>query len=259
VEALSLAEVGQQLEAKLDFVIPRVEGLSQGGQTIEAIVRDDQERGRQIQQELQRVEGKANNLGDVLGRTLVGEGWIVDPLRTRDRPNRVPDRDVKEELHDLEEQIEHIDRKLDDPPPTDNGNGHDQPAGEQERPVVLDSRLKKIYVYAENAFAGPEPHRPSPDPRPHPRLDLSGWLDLSRLRAGDVVEVQTRVSFAGRRDVLLVRTRFDQPRLLAFAEFARGHEWIPGSNVMIVLRQPASADHYATPIEVAYQFLVESR
>jgi hypothetical protein len=265
VEALSLAEVGQQLEAKLDFVIPRVEGLSQSGQTIEAIARDDQERGRQIQQELQRVEGKADNLGDLLGRTLVGEKWIVDPLRTVDRPNRVPDRDVKQELHDLEKQIEHIDRKLDDPPPTDDGNGnrngdgHDEPAGEQERPVVLDSRLKKIYVYAENVFAAQ-----SRTDRRRIRVrtrafDLSGWLDLSRLRAGDVVEVQTRVSFAGRRDVLFARTRFDQPRLLAFAEFARGHEWIPGSNVLIVLRQPASADDYATPIEVAYQFLVESR
>jgi hypothetical protein len=263
VEGLSLAEVGQQLEAKLDFVIPRVEGLSQGGRTIEAIARDDQERGRQIQQELQRVEGKADNLGDLLGRTLVGESWIVDPLRTIDRPNRVPDRDVKKELHDLEKQIEHIDRKLDDPPPTDNGNGgrdgRDQPAGDQERPVVLDSRLKKIYVYAENVFAAKNRTDRRRIRIRTPAFDLSGWLDLSRLRAGDVVEVQTRVSFAGRRDVLFARTRFDQPRLIAFAEFARGHEWIPGSNVLIVLRQPASADDYATPIELAYQFLVESR
>jgi hypothetical protein len=264
VEALSLAEVGQQLESKLDFVIPRVEGLTQSGQTIEGIVRDDEERGRQIQQELQRVEGKADNLGDLLGRTLVGESWIVDPLRTRDRPNRVPDRDVKQELHDLEDLLEHIDRKLDDPPPTDNGNGnggdgHDQPVGEPERPVVLDSRLKKIYVYAENVFAaksGTDRRRIRIRTR---AFDLSGWLDLSRLRAGDVVEVQTRVSFAGRRDVLFASTRFDKPRLLSFAEFARGNEWIPGSNVLIVLRQPVSADHYATPIELAYQFVVESR
>ena len=261
VQGVSLAEVGQQLEAKLDHVLPKVDRIDESSQTTESIVRDDQERGKQIQQELQRVEGKADTLGDLLGRTLVGEAWIVDPLATRDHPNRVPDRDVKQELHDLERVIEHIDRKLDDPPPPDEGNGgtpHDRPRVPVERPVVLDTRLKKIFVYAENVFTAQKKTDSRRIRVRTPAFDLSGWLDLSRLRSGDAVEVQTRVSFAGRRDVLLARTRFDKPRLVSFAEFAGGRQWIPGSDVLIVLRQPTSADDYATPVELAYQFVVES-
>jgi hypothetical protein len=264
VEGVSLAEIGQQLEAKLDYVIPTIDGLAASVQTITSIVRDDEERGRQIQQELQRIEGKADTLGDLLGLTLVGEGWIVDPLATRDHPNRVPARDVKQELHDLEKLMQHIDDKLDYPPPTDDGNlggngGHDRPKGESERPVVLDSRMKKIFVYAENVFTAKKQSDSRRIRVQTPAFDLSGWLDLTRLRPGDVVEVQIRVSFAGRRNVLFARTRFDQPRLVAFGDFAHGREWIPGSDVLIVLRQPSSADNFATPVELAYQFVVESQ
>lgn len=265
VEGVAAAEVGNQLEGKLDRVIPELGAIKAGGQTIEGIVREDRERGQRIEDELRRVEGKADTLGDLLGRTLVGEGWIVDPRRTRDRPNRVPDRDVKKELHDLEDVVRHIDDKLDNPPTTENGNGdgnggmRDEPAGEEERPVVLDERLKKIFVYAENVFAaGQRTDRRRIRIRT-PAFDLSGWLDLTRLRPGDVVETQVRVSFAGRRDVLFARTRFDRPRLAAFAELAGGQQHIPGSNVLIVLRQTASADDYTTPIELAYQFVVESQ
>jgi hypothetical protein len=261
----SVVQIGEQLENKLEDVIPKVDGLTQSSQRIEHTVTDTDERTRQIQQELERVEGKADNLGDLLGRTLVGEGWIVDPLRTRDRPNKVPARDVKQELHDLERILIHIDDKLDQPPP-DNGNGngngkngHDHPRGTDHRPVVLDTRLKKIFVWAEGLFA-PTGARDQRRIRVKtPAFDLSGWLDLSRLRTGDVVEAQIRVSLAGRRDVLFARTRLDRPELVHFAELARGGEWIPGSNVLIVLRQPKSADDFATPIELAYQFVVESQ
>jgi hypothetical protein len=258
----SLAKIGRQLENKLDDVIPKVDGLGRSAQTIERTVNDSEERSRQIQQELQRVEGKADNLGDLLGRTLVGEGWIVDPRRTRSGRNRVPARDVKQELHDLERVINHIDDKLDQPPP-DNGNGgnggHDRPRGTEHRPVVLDTRLKKIFVWAENVFAATSARDRRRIRVRTPAFDLSGWLDLSRLRTGDVAEVQIRVSLAGRRDVLFAGTRFDHPELVPFAEFARGHEWIPGSNVLLVLRQPVSADNYSTPVELAYQLVVESQ
>lgn len=258
-EELSLAEVGRQLEAKLDFVIPELGAIKAGGQTIEGIVREDASRGRRIEREIDRIESKADTLADLLGSTLVGEGWVVDPRSTG--RNRVPDRDVKQELHDLEDVIRHIDEKLDGPPPED-GNGQppqDRPRGERRRPVVLDQRLKKIFVYAENVFAAAERGDRRRIRVRTPAFDLSGWLDLTRLRAGDEAEVQVRVSFAGRRDVLFARTRFDQPRLVAFAEFARGQQHVPGSNVLIVLRQTASADDYATPVELAYQFVVESQ
>ena len=74
-----------------------------------------------------------------------------------------------------------------------------------------------------------------------------------------MIEVQVRVSFANRRDVLFARTRLDQAELVPFSRLAQGLEWIPGSNVLIVIRQPVSADAFGTPVEVAYQLGVESQ
>jgi hypothetical protein len=125
--------------------------------------------------------------------------------------------------------------------------------------VLSDRRLKKIYVYAENTFA---PASATDRRRLRvrtPAFDLTGWLDLTKIRAGDVIEAQVRVSLAGRRDVLFARTRFDSPQLVPFADIARGQQYIAGSDVLVVLRQPASADAFATPVELAYQLVVESQ
>jgi hypothetical protein len=260
----------KQLEAKLDRVLPQLAELLGGQQGITSGVQRVEGTLDQTRREVFKIEQKADILGDLLGKTLVGDGWIVDPLRTRDRPNRTPARSVKDELHDLERLIRELIDRLGPvtdgpvpppppPPPPPPFDEPRQPPPEEPPPVLEDWRLKKIFVYAENVFA--------PTSRTERRtinvrtgaFDLSGWLDLSRLRPGDEVEVTVRASFAGRRNVRYRTTRFDSPGLKHFAEFAGGRDFIVGNDVQIVLRQPRSADQFATPIEHAYQFVVESQ
>jgi|HubBroStandDraft_6_1064221.scaffolds.fasta_scaffold151950_2 hypothetical protein len=256
VAQVSLAEVGYQLENKLDYVLPRVDGLKDGQTVIDTIVRRIEQLSTMTQQEVYSVEQKADTLGDLLGRTLVGEGWIVDPNRTRSGPNKVPPRDIKQELHDIEDRLKENCDIIENPP--DGGNGGGGVGHDKRIPVLRDRRLKKIFVYAEDTFSA----KTSKDRRRirfrTPAFDLSGWLDLSRLRGGDVVEVDVRVSFADRRDVLFARTEFDQAQLVSFGEFAKGRNYLSGNNLLIVLRQKVSADDFANPIELAYQFIVES-
>jgi hypothetical protein len=256
----------RQLEGKLDRILPQIDGLQGGQQGIGSAVQRVEGTLDQTRREVFKIEQKADLLGDLLGKTLVGEGWIVDPLRTRDRPNRTPKRSVKEELHDLEDLIREIIIRLgpvtDGPEPPGNGEPFDrpkQPTPEEPVPVLQDWRLKKIFVYAENAFTPRDRNERRTITVRTPAFDLGGWLDLSRLRPGDVVEAQVRVSFANRQNVLFSRTRFDKPGLKCLADFARGQNLLVGSEIRIVLRQTASADDFGSPIELAYQFVVESQ
>jgi hypothetical protein len=123
---------------------------------------------------------------------------------------------------------------------------------------LIDERLKKIFVYAEDRFAPTSTNQRRTIDVRTAAFDLSGWIDLSDLRPGDVVEVTTSVSVAGRRRQL-DRHRFDRPMLLPFADIARGLQTISGSDVRIQIRQPLSADNFGSPIELGYQFIVESQ
>src|SRR5262249_46246529 len=126
-------------------------------------------------------------------------------------------------------------------------------------PVVRDPRLKKIFVYTENVFAALNETDKRTISVQTPAFDLSGWLDLSRLRAGDVFETEVLVSLANRPSVSFARTRFDSPGLYCFADIAKGQNYISGKRVDIVLQQTASTDNFATTVEIAYQFVVESQ
>ncbi|HYG79508.1 MAG TPA: hypothetical protein VD861_03930 [Pyrinomonadaceae bacterium] len=258
-------EVDEQLEKKLDFIIPGVEMLKAGQQQISGVVGTTKTNTDETLKEVRRIEQKAETLGLLLGKTLVGEPWDVRPITTT--VNKTPDKGVKEELHDLEDLLNAIINRLgpitDGPPrpprvpPVIIRNVERRTV--ERVPVLQDARLKKIFVYAENTF--------TPQSRADRRtvrvetdaFDLSGWLDLSRLRSGDRFEVQVRVFFAGRNNVLFARTQFDSPGLKSFADFARGENFLSGSRIDIVMRQTASADNFATPIEAAYQFIVESQ
>jgi hypothetical protein len=210
---------------------------------------------------------KSRNSRGFARRTLVGSSWQINPNKTVSGPNKVPARDVKQELHDIEDLVQKI-IEIIEKVPNGNGNGngngkgkgklHDEPKEETE-PILLDRRLKKIFVYAENIF--------SPKTRTERRrirvktraFDLSGWIDLSELRPGDSVEVELRVSFAGRQNIPFAKTRFDQPKLLTFADFANGQNYLSGSDILISIRQPTPRNNFKTKLKIAYQFIVESR
>jgi hypothetical protein len=255
----SLTDIGKQLEDKLDYVIPQLDGIQAGQDGVAATVGQIEQITKMTQQEVNFIEQKAETLADLLGRTLVGASWQINPIKTVSGPNKVPARDVKQELHDIEDLLRKI-IDIIDKVPNGNGNGalHDTPK-DGPRPVLVDRRIKKIFVFAENVF--------SPKSRTERRrvrvnthaFDLSGWIDLSQLRPGDVFEVDLRVSFAGRRNILFARTHFDQPRLLTFADFAKGQNYLSGSDILISIRQSASANKFTTKREIAYQFIVESQ
>jgi hypothetical protein len=113
-------------------------------------------------------------------------------------------------------------------------------------------------VYREGTFRPTAAHRRRTIRVRTPAFDVSGWLDLTSIRAGDAFDIEVRVSFAGRRGLLYARTRFESPALVPLAEFANGNNNLSGTDIIFVIRQSASADGFATPISVAYQFIVES-
>lgn len=261
-------EVGEQLEKKLDFIIPGVEALKAGQGDLKDGQRRISDAVRDVDSEVRRIERKADTLGELLGKTLVGEPWIVDPFRTVTGPNKTPAKGVKEELHDIEDLLNLIlnllrpvitDGPVFPPPPPRIIVRNVEKPTVPPTPVLTDGRLKKIFVYAENTFAAQSRSDRRVVRVQTGAFDLSGWLDLSRLRPGDRVETQIRVSFAGRRNLLFARTRFDTPGLKSFADLANGLNYLSGNSIDIVLRQTASADDFATPVEMAYQFVVESQ
>jgi len=253
-ETIATNKIAQQAEDKLREVIDHVRTLPDDLARIKVV-------SGESNAEVKKIELKADALGSLLGHTLVGERWVVDPSQAGFTSNRLPPKDIKAELHDIEARLKENCDIIENPPEDGNGNGgdggYDKPSL-QLRPVLRDRRLKKIFVYAENTFAA----RTSTERRRirlhTPAFDVSGWLDLTHLRPGDVIEVDVRVSFANRRDVLFARTAFNKGRLVPFADLARGQNYLSGSNLLIALRQKASADNFATPVELAYQFVVES-
>jgi hypothetical protein len=282
--------VGEQVENKLQALLDGMDALIDGqvsitdaiaqattsitdeidlkASTIFSLVDRVEGLAQTIKDEVDLIEAKADRLGRLLGRTLVADPWDVAP--GSGRRNRVPSRSVKDELHDLEDLLNALIRQLgpitkdpvpDGPPPELTPEDHktvDQPQI-PKLPVARDERLKKIFVYAEGRFA-PENDQDFRTIRVRTNaFDLTGWVDLTRLRHGDVIESEIRVSFANRRNILLARTQLPSGRLLTFADLTNGRNYLSGSKIDIVVRQIASADAFATPVELAYQFIVESQ
>ncbi len=84
---------------------------------------------------------------------------------------------------------------------------------------------------------------------------------LFEVRDGDVVTARIDVTFAGRAPVRFSQTTFADTQarpLKHFRDFAAGVEQIVGTNVDITLVQRQSADNFGTPVNIAYQFIVES-
>lgn len=250
-----------------------------------------------VQREAANIEAKNDKLGELLGRTLVGEAWVVDPTTTVTGPPKVPPIAVKEEMHGIERALAALQALLDGnavgpagglPPvgPRANPNPGAAPGGgavprpwppqgpfiaeDEDPPIVLppadpppiprlDPRLKRIYVYEQGVFAPAAAGERRVVRVRTKAFDLSGWLDLTALRPGDVVTTEILVSVAGRRHRLFRRTAFGTPGLKSFADMASGTNYISGDDVRIVLRQDASADGFAAPIDIPYQFVVESR
>lgn len=111
-----------------------------------------------------------------------------------------------------------------------------------DQPPLLDGRLKKIFVFEQDVFRPASANDLRVVAVRTPAFDLSGFGDLTQLRAGDVVEIETAVSVAGRPHSLFDRQRFDRLRLVTLADFARGENRLSGTDIRVTLRQPQSGD-----------------
>jgi hypothetical protein len=99
-----------EIVAELTDAIARLEVKQD---RLEGFINEMDDRARTTTAEVFANEQKLDLLGELLGLTLVGSAWVVDDRATRTGPNIVPDRDVKKELHDIEDAVKRLEEKDD--------------------------------------------------------------------------------------------------------------------------------------------------
>jgi hypothetical protein len=127
-------------------------------------------------------------------------------------------------------------------------------------PPGRDPRLKKIYVYAEGTFVLHNASEVHKIVIKTPAFDVAGWIDLSKMApGGDTVYTEIHVSFANRTNVLYRRTVFQSPQLITLGDITNANDYLSGTHIEIWIQQTTSHNNFATPVEYAYQFVVESQ
>lgn len=133
-------------------------------------------------------------------------------------------------------------------------------AASSPAPPRRDPRLKKIYVYAEGTFVLHNASEVHKIVIKTPAFDVAGWIDLSKMApGGDTVYTEIHVSFANRSNVLYRRTVFDSPQLITLGDITNANDYLSGTHTEIWVQQTTSHNNFATPVEYAYQFVVESQ
>ena len=134
--------------------------------------------------------------------------------------------------------------------------------GLQQAPVAVgsDTRLKKIYVYADNVFT-PQSTADFRTVRVQTdAFDLTGYIDFTHARQQDQFQVEIHVTMAHASNVLLQRSAFQGGTLAMMNQFAPYNaNYISGNHIEILIHQMYSLDNFATKVPLAYQFIVESR
>jgi hypothetical protein len=127
-------------------------------------------------------------------------------------------------------------------------------------PARHDPRLKKIYVYSEGTFVLHNASEVHKLVIKTPAFDVAGWIDLTKMApGGDTVFTEIRVSFANRSSVLYRRTIFQSPQLITLGDITNANDYLSGSHIEIWIQQTTSHNNFATPVEYAYHFVVESQ
>ena len=123
-----------------------------------------------------------------------------------------------------------------------------------------DPRVKKIYVYSEGTFVLHNASEVHKLVIKTPAFDVAGWIDLSNMApGGDTVYTEIRVSFANRTNILYRRTIFQSPQLITLGDITNANDYLSGTHIEIWVQQTTSHNNFATPVEYAYQFVVESQ
>ena len=125
-------------------------------------------------------------------------------------------------------------------------------------PVESDTRLKKIYVYADNVWYPQSASDTRTVIVKTDAFDLSGWIDFTHARQQDQFQVEIRVTMAHASNVLFVRSAFQGGSLAPMYQLTGGANYISGNHIEILIHQVYSFDAFATKVPIAYQFIVES-
>jgi hypothetical protein len=133
--------------------------------------------------------------------------------------------------------------------------------GVQSAPVAVcdDTRLKKIYVYADNVWLPQSANDTRTVIVKTDAFDLTGWVDFTHARPQDQFQTEIRVTMAHASGVLLQRAAFQGGGNLATMQQMAGLSSISGNHIEILIHQVYSLDNFATKVPIAYQFIVESR
>ena len=133
--------------------------------------------------------------------------------------------------------------------------GLPQPKGHDDH----DPRLKKIYVYADDVWTSHSTNDRRIIRVQTPAFDLTGWIDFTHARQQDQFQVEIRVNLAHASDVHFNTSGFQGGTLAYMQHLTPGANYISGNFIDVIIRQTYSMDNFATPVPIAYQFIVESQ
>jgi hypothetical protein len=136
------------------------------------------------------------------------------------------------------------------------------PQPERRKDDEHDPRLKKIYVYADDVWSAHSTNDRRIIRVQTPAFDLTGWIDFTHARQQDQFQVELRVNLAHASDVHFNTAGFQGGTLAYLSNLmpgAGGPNYISGNFIDVIIRQTWSFDNFATPVPVAYQFIVESQ
>lgn len=236
--------------------------------------------GSSLADRIELLRVKLDNLARILGLALYGEemgfpnGFDIEPsfhtTPAGEGPAYPP---IKPEIKNLEAEVKIIKEKLEEilkllqpkggaPSPDKAIVPPQPPQGYYEYTTEQLAQTKKIYVYEQGTFTASAAGDYEEINVTTAAFDLAGWIDLTDLRDGDAVTVTVEVSVAGGPFRTWSTTTFSDRQargLKYFSEFADGLSQVVGTNVRVTIAQSASADGFATPIPIYYQFIVESQ
>jgi len=235
-----------------------------------------------------RLAYKIDKLAELLGKAIVDSSaeWDPEPpihMRTvnPETHNKLPEKAVKEELHELEDLLKGL-RKLIliwldiDILDIDIDIDIVNVVNKFYTSILEHHPFKRIYVYDEGVFEAKSYLERERIKVRTPAFDLAGWIDLDEMRVGDAVQIDVYVLLpsgtAGRtRRRLYTRKVFRGTgpgsgrarrsplgRGVKTLQDICGPSILAGKAIDIDIRQIASVSGYPSPVKIAYQFVVQS-
>jgi archaellum component FlaC len=116
LQKMASSAASAEMKATLKRIEQSIERMEEKGDRIETSITELDEKVELFRelmiQKFQRTWSAFDKIGEVLGKTLVGEPWVFDPTTTT-TGWKIPDHDVKQELHDIEDKVDRLEEKLD--------------------------------------------------------------------------------------------------------------------------------------------------